>query len=185
MPADLLLQLAARIDANPGEQGLPPIHAWHPEQVLDIGLQIDRQGRWFHQGAPFERTSLVRLFSTLLRRESDGDYYLVTPVEKVRVAVADVPFLIVSADANGQGPSQTLQLTTNVSDVLPLDADHPLRVDFTTTHEPRPYVRVRDQLEARILPQVFYQLVDLAELSDQALVLRSHGQDFLLGELDA
>jgi uncharacterized protein len=189
MSLSILQQLASRIEQNPGEKGLPPIHAWHPERVLDIGLGIDAQGRWFHQGDPFERTALVRLFSTLLRRDADDEYYLVTPVEKVRVAVAEVPFLIVTADLQQTANTPQISLTSNVSDTFLLDADHPLRVMTDAAGQPRPYVRVRDRLEARILPQVFYQLVDAAQMVSikgrNCLQLNSCGCAFVLGELDS
>ncbi|MBE0505507.1 MAG: DUF1285 domain-containing protein [Marinospirillum sp.] len=185
---DSLMQLASRIDINPGEKGSPPIHNWHPQRVLDIDLKIDHQGQWLHKGAPFLRTSLVRLFSTLLRKEPDGCYYLITPAEKVRVQVAEVPFLIIAAAVEEQGTNQQIRLETNVSDQLLLDADHPLWVETLADGEPRPYVRVRDQLDARILPQVFYQLVDLAESvqvnQQTCLQLRSAGHTFLLGCFD-
>lgn len=187
--ADSLMQLASRIDINPGEKSPPPIHLWHPQRVLDIDLSIDHQGQWFHEGQPFLRTSLVRLFSTLLRKEPDGCYYLITPVEKVRVQVAEVPFLILAAEVEAQGTDrQIIRLESNVSDQLVLDADHPLWVETRADGEPRPYVRVRDQLDARVLPQVFYQLVDLAEAvsmnQQTCLQLHSAGCTFLLGCFD-
>lgn len=186
--ADSLMQLASRININPGEKSLPPIHLWHPQRVLDIDLKIDHQGRWFHEGSPFQRTSLVRLFSTLLRKEPDGCFYLITPVEKVLVQVVEVPFLIIAAKVEGQGSNQMIHLETNVSDLLLLDAEHPLWIVTQADGEPRPYVRVRDQLDARILPQVFYQLVDLAETvqvnQQTCLQLHSAGCTFSLGCFD-
>ncbi|GLR64276.1 DUF1285 domain-containing protein [Marinospirillum insulare] len=186
--SSVLLQLASKISLNPHEKGLPPIHEWQPEQVVDIDLSIDHQGQWFHQGQPFIRTELVRLFSTLLRLEEDAHYYLITPVEKVLVKVAEVPFLIVAAQQTIQKGQPTLILETNLSDSFQLNADHPLRVVTQASGEPRPYVRVRDQLEARILPQVFYQLVDLAETRQEnqktCLYLTSASAEFQLGCFD-
>lgn len=183
-----LLQLVSQISLNPNEKGLPPIHLWQPQQVVDIDLSIDRQGQWFHQGDPFIRTELVRLFSTLLRLEEDANYYLITPAEKVLVKVAEVPFLIVSASEVIQAGQPCLVLETNVSDTFTLDAEHPLRLITQENGEPRPYVKVRDQLEARILPQVFYQLVDLAETRQEnqqtCLYLNSAGAEFQLGCFD-
>lgn len=185
---NVLLQLASKISVNPGEKTLPPIHLWHPQQVIDIELSIDHQGQWFHQGDPFIRTELVRLFSTLLRLEEDQNYYLITPAEKVLVKVAEVPFLIVSANEVNQAGQPCLVLETNVSDTFKLDAEHPLSVITQANGEPRPYVKVRDELEARILPQVFYQLVDLAKTRQEnqqtCLYLNSAGAEFQLGCFD-
>ena len=119
--SSVLLQLASRIAINSGEKSLPPLHLWQPQQVVDIDLSIDHQGQWFHQGEPFIRTELVRLFSTLLRLEADGNYYLITPAEKVLVTVAEVPFLIVAADVTTQADKQVIQLATNVSDTFTLE----------------------------------------------------------------
>ena len=186
--SSLLLQLASRIELNAGEKGLPPIHLWQPQQVIDIDLSIDHQGRWFHQGDPFIRTELVRLFSTLLRLEADKHYYLITPTEKVLVKVAEVPFLIVAAEVVEEAGQAFIQLETNVSDRFKLDTEHPLRVVTQANGEPRPYVLVRDQLEARILPQVFYQLVELAETRQESqrtcLYLNSAGAEYQLGCFD-
>ena len=198
--SSVLLQLASRIDRNAGEKGVPPLHLWQPKQVIDIDLSIDHQGQWFHQGDPFIRTELVRLFSTLLRLEADNNYYLITPTEKVVVKVAEVPFLIVAATVTTPLAAQSNQggealkqqacivLETNVSDTFKLDAEHPLRVVTQANGEPRPYVQVRDLLEARILPQVFYQLVELAEIRQEnqqtCLYLNAAGAEFQLGCFD-
>jgi len=186
--SNILLELASRISVNPNEKGLPPIQQWQPQQIVDIDLSIDRQGRWFHQGDPFIRTELVRLFSTLLRLEDDANYYLITPAEKVLVRVAEVPFLVVNAEKNNQKGQPVILLETNVSDTFKLDTHHPLRVVTQKNGEPRPYVRVRDQLEARILPQVFYQLVDFAQTRQEnqqtCLYLTSAGAEFQLGCFD-
>lgn len=186
--SSVLLQLASRIAVNAGEKSLPPLHLWQPQQVIDIDLSIDHQGQWFHQGEPFIRTELVRLFSTLLRLEADGNYYLITPAEKVLVTVAEVPFLIVAAQVTRLEGKQVIQLETNVSDGFNLEATHPLRVVTQANGEPRPYVQVRDLLEARILPQVFYQLVELAQMREEnqqtCLYLTSAGAEFQLGCFD-
>lgn len=186
--SSVLLQLASRIAINPGEKSLPPIHLWQPQQIIDIDLMIDHQGQWFHQGDPFVRTELVRLFSTLLRLEEDANYYLVTPTEKVRVKVAEVPFLIVAAEELEEAGQPTIWLETNVSDRIKLDAEHPLRIVTQANGEPRPYVTVRNQLEARLLPQVYYQLVELAQTRQEnqqtCLYLKSAGAEFQLGCFD-
>lgn len=148
-------------DAAAG-RGLPPVERWHPTHCGDIDIRIARDGIWFHQGAPIGRKELVRLFSTILRKDSDG-YHLVTPVEKMRIVVEDAPFLAVLVDHEGEGREQKLVFTTNVGDVVVAGRENPIRVQTDrSTDEPRPYVHVRSGLEARIARNVFYQLADVA-----------------------
>jgi len=128
---------------------------------------------------------MVRLFSTVLRREEDDEYYLVTPVEKCQIEVEDVPFAAILLDVEGQGSSQSLRFTTNVADEIELDVQHPLRFEVNpTTGEPSPYILVRDRLEARLARSVYYQLVELAEqhkIGDSDwLGIWSHGEFFKL-----
>jgi hypothetical protein len=140
-------------------RGLPPVN---PSHCGEIDIRIARDGTWFHEGTPFARRELVRLFSTILRKEADG-YYLVTPAEKMRIRVEDVPFLAVLLDAEGAGSSQRLVFTTNVGDDVIAGADNPIRVETDPrSGEPAPYIHVRQGLEARISRNVFYQLADLA-----------------------
>ena len=106
---------------------------------------------------------MVRLFSTVLRREADDHYYLVTPVEKCRIEVEDVPFQAILMNLQSAGESQAISFTTNVADEVTLDNDHPLRIETDAeTEEPSPYILVRDRLEARLNRSVFYQLVAAA-----------------------
>ncbi len=143
--------------------GKAPIHLWHPEQVSEIDMCIMRDGSWLHTGSPITRQRLVRLFSTLLRKEGD-QYFLVTPVAKYLIEVEDAPFQAVLLAARGEAERQTLAFTTNVADIVIADADHPLRFEIDEeTREPSPYVLVRDELEARLSRNVFYQLADLAQ----------------------
>ncbi len=129
----------------------------------DFDIRIARDGTWFHQGSPIGRKPLVKLFSTVLRREEDGEYWLVTPVERGRVIVDDAPFVAVEFSATGSGKSQSLKLRTNVDTWVELDSDHPLRIAVDSeTGEPRPYILVRDGLEALILRSVYYGLAELA-----------------------
>jgi hypothetical protein len=142
---------------------LPPIHLWHPDESRQIDMKIDRKLEWYYQGTPIKRQSMVRLFSNVLRREEDDEYYLVTPVEKCQIEVEDVPFEAILLDIEGQGCSQSLRFTTNVADEIDLDSQHPLRIEVDpTTEEPSPYILVRDRLEARLARSVYYQLVELA-----------------------
>ncbi len=145
-----------------GPRGLPPVHLWHPEHCGDIDIVIKRDGTWFHEGSPIGRAPLVRLFSTVLRRDPDG-IHLVTPGEKLRITVEDAPFTAVRVDRRGDA----LVFTTNVGDEVAAGSDDPIRVEIDPlTAEPAPYVHVRRGLEARILRPVFYELVEMAEPQD-------------------
>ena len=143
-------------------RGLPPVDKWHPAHCGDIDIRIARDGIWFHQGRPIGRKELVRLFSTILRKDPDG-YVLVTPAEKMRIVVEDAPFLAVLLDVKGSGREQKLVFTTNVGDQTEAGVENPIRVvTDPATGEPAPYVHVRKGLEARIARAAFYQLAELA-----------------------
>jgi len=146
-------------------------------------MRIARDGTWFHQGTPIGRKELVKLFASVLRKEPDG-YYLVTPVEKLSIAVDDAPFTAVLMSVAGEGKSQRLTFTTNTEDVTVAGRVHPIRVATDpASGEPAPYVHVRGGLEALIARPVFYQLADLAVPGDDgALGVWSDGVFFPLGE---
>jgi hypothetical protein len=167
---------------------LPPVEKWDPPHCGSIDMRIARDGSWFYMGTPIKRPTLVRLFSTILRREADGSYVLVTPAEKVAIVVEDAPFLAVRVDRGGEANDQTLSFLTNVGDSVVAGSEHPLRVEESQSGEPRPYVHVRGRLEARIARNVFYELVDMAteELVGGAsrLGVRSGGVFFPLGAAD-
>ena len=130
----------------------------------DFGIKIGFDGTWYYQGSPIGRLPLVKLFSTVLRKDAEGEYWLITPVEKGRIEVEDVPIVGVELTVEGSGPDLTLTLRTNLDDIVVLGPDHPLRVEEDEeSGEPRPYVRIRDNLDARLNRPVFYQLVDLGE----------------------
>ena len=153
------------------DKGRPPIHLWNPDNVKDIDMEIHEDGSWFYMGTPIKRPRLVHLFASVMRLEGD-DYYLVTPVEKCRIKVQDAPFLIVLLDDSGEGQSQRLGFTTNMSESVTLGPDHGLRVKIDAeTEEPALYVMVRDGLEARINRNVYYQLAGLLAESEQDGVL--------------
>lgn len=142
---------------------LPPVDKWNPPHCGDIGMRIRGDGVWFYQGSPIGRKPLVRLFSRVLRKDLDGKHYLVTPVEKVDVAVDDAPFLAVEMEASGLGARQVLTFRTNVDDVVRCGGAHPLRF----VREPhsdglKPYLLVRGRLEALITRAIYYDLVELA-----------------------
>jgi hypothetical protein len=129
----------------------------------DFDIRIARDGTWFHQGSPIGRKSLVRLFASVLRREADGAFWLVTPVERGRVIVDDAPFVAVELAASGAGSSQTLRFRTNIDDWVEAGAAHPIRVaQAADSGGPSPYILVRDGLEALIARSVYYHLVELA-----------------------
>ena len=160
-----LMRYAAELEGA-GKKSLPPVEKWNPEFCGDIDLVIKRDGTWVHEGTPIGRAKLVRLFSTVLRREGD-DYFLVTPVEKMQIAVEDAPFIAVLMDREGEGEAQTLTFTTNVGDETKAGSDHRLvfRQD-PETGEHAPYITVRAGLEARIARAVYYDLVALGETRD-------------------
>ncbi|WP_434458388.1 DUF1285 domain-containing protein [Stutzerimonas urumqiensis] len=154
---DLLGQISGA-----AKKGLPPVHLWNPPFCGDIDMRIARDGTWFYQGTPIGRPAMVRLFSTVLRRDDDR-FFLVTPVEKVGITVDDAPFVVTQVTAEGSGESQRLRCMTNVEDEVIISAEHPLRVETAaTSQEPRPYIHIRANLEALVSRSVFYQLVELA-----------------------
>jgi len=132
-----------------------------PIDCGDLEMRITRDGTWFYRGSPIARLPLVKLFASVLRREADGHYWLVTPAERGRIEVEDVPFLAVALTVEGEGRDQQLIFRTNLDDIVTAGADNPLRVETTGNGEPAPYILVRDDLEARIARPVFYELVEL------------------------
>lgn len=158
--------IAAAKTQAPG-RGLPPVHLWHPAHCGDIDIVIKRSGLWFHEGTPIGREALVRLFSTVLRKDPDG-FHLVTPAEKLKIAVEDAPFVAVRVDqVVGEDGAPILRFLTNVGDVADAGPDNPIRVEMDPeTGEPRPYVHVRRGLEALITRPVFYELAEWAEERD-------------------
>jgi len=164
-----------------GKKGLPPVHLWNPEFCGDIDMHIKRDGSWDYMGSAIARPAMVKLFSTILRHDDDGKYYLVTPVEKVGIRVDDAPFVAVELRAEGAGPKQILQLRTNVDDVVTLDKDHPLRIEFADNGDPTPYILVRDRLEALISRPVYYELAQMVEENGNDYGLWSAGMFFPLG----
>jgi uncharacterized protein len=153
--------LDAMLAAAKGDR-LPPVESWNPPYCGDIGMAIRADGVWLYQNSPIGRKPMVKMFSRILRRDADDKYYLVTPVEKVDVAVADAPFLAVEMDVRGAGKTQIVTFRTNVDDVVACGPDNPLRFSV----EPgsgglKPYVRVRGRLDALITRAVYYDLMAL------------------------
>ncbi len=144
-------------------KGLPPVHLWNPPFCGDLDMRIARDGTWYYLGTPIGRKELVRLFSTILRKEGDR-YYLVTPVEKVGITVEDAPFVAVDFELRDPGPEQVIVFETNVGDFAEAGPEHPIRVAHDgQTGEPAPYVLVRAELEALIDRKSFYRLVEIGE----------------------
>ena len=164
-----------------GKRGLPPVHLWNPAHCGEIDIVIKKNGLWFHEGTPIGREALVRLFSTVLRKDPDG-FHLVTPVVKMRITVEDAPFIAVRVDRDGD----VLRFTTNVGDEVEAGPDSPIRVEMDSqTGEPRPYLHVRRGLEALIARPVFYELVEMAKERDtdqgRRFCVSSHGTWFPVG----
>ena len=174
---------AARTQA-PG-RGLPPVHLWNPAHCGEIDIVIKKSGLWFHEGSPIGREALVRLFSTVLRKDPDG-FCLVTPVEKMKITVEDAPFVAVRVDRVGEA----LQFLTNVGDLVEAGPDNAIRVELdAATGAPHPYLHVRRGLEALIARPVFYELVELAEERETPegprLGVSSNGAWFPVGPVGA
>ncbi len=153
--------IAASARAAAKGRGIPPVHLWNPPHCGDLDIRISRDGTWFYMGTPIGRPELVRLFSTILRKDGDS-YVLVTPVEKVGITVEDAPFVAVDFELEGSGQAQTLTFTTNVADTVKAGPDAPIRIERDPkTGEPSPYVRIRANLDALIDRKSFYRLVDI------------------------
>lgn len=140
-------------------RGLPPVHEWNPPDCGDLDIRIARDGTWFYLGTPIGRPELVRLFSTILRKDGDR-YVLVTPVEKVGITVDDAPFVAVDFERD----DDALRFVTNLGDEAVAGPAHPIRVERDpATGEPSPYILIRDRLEALIDRKSFYRLVEIGE----------------------
>ena len=140
---------------------LPPVDRWHPDHCGDSEMRIARDGTWFHQDGPISRPAMVRLFSTILRREPDGRHVLVTPVEKLDIVVEDAPFVATALKAEGEGTNGRLVFQLNTGDLVAAGPNHGLR--FVEGEDgPRPYLHVRDGLEALIARPVYYELAERA-----------------------
>jgi len=156
--ASLSLTDIARLLA---EKRLPPVDKWNPEHCGDSEMRIARDGTWFHQGSPIGREAMVRLFSTILRREPDGSYVLVTPVEKLSIEVEDAPFVAVELKSEGVGKDRALAFRLNTGDLVAAGPDNALTVR-EGENGPHPYLYVRGGMEALVARSVYYELVNLA-----------------------
>jgi uncharacterized protein len=173
-----LAGLEAAVEGHPG---LPPVERWNPPYCGDSHMRIASDGTWFHEGQIMGRPAMVRLFSTVLRKDDEG-FMLVTPVEKLSIAVDDAPFIAVLMDADGHGPDMRLTFTTNMGDKVTAGPGHALRfAPDAKTGAPIPYLHVRKGLEAKLARPVYYALMELAITQEGALGVWSDGVYFSLG----
>src|SRR5690349_8446021 len=156
--------IAAREATNttPGGKGLPPVHLWNPPFCGDLDMRIASNGTWFYMGTPIGRPALVRLFSTILKREN-GKHFLVTPVEKVGIRVDDAPFLAVEMQKDSDEQGNVLRFRTNVDDWVTCDGEHRLRFESASDGGLTPYLHVRSELWAKVTRALYYDLVDMGE----------------------
>lgn len=140
-------------------KALPPVESWKPEREGEIDILINSTGEWLYQGNKMERLSVVQLLSTILRKEGEN-YFLVSPAEKLKLQVEDVPFAVVMMDVEGEGKDQSLHFSTQVGDCFTLSQEHALRLSYNQKGEPSPYIHVRNGMEAKLNRSVYYELVD-------------------------
>lgn len=167
----------------------PPVHLWNPDFCGDLDMRIARDGTWYYLNSPIGRKPLVKLFSSVIRYDDDGKFYLVTPVEKIGITVDDAPFVAVQMFVEGAGKAQVISFRTQVDEYVIVDKEHPMRMAFdAVTKEPSPYVLVRSNLEALIVRSVFYDLVELAKEEDVDGVRKfgvwSSGEFYDFGSVD-
>jgi hypothetical protein len=165
MPMDALPDLTTmsltEVARALADKRLPPVEQWNPAHCGDSDMRIARDGIWYHQGSPIGRAEMVRLFSSILRRESDGGHVLVTPSEKLDIAVEDAPFLAVEVKSEGSGQHRRLAFRLNTGDLVVAGPANALRFE-TRDDGPHPYLRVRGGLEALIARPVYYELAAMA-----------------------
>lgn len=151
----------------------PPIDKWHPPLSGDIDIRIDSRGDWYHEGTQIKRQPLINLFASILRRENDGEYYLVTPVEKWRIRVEDTPLIVIDMEIVSPGEQQKIIFRLNTDELVPLDANYDLNIENANT-EPHPILRLNHGLSARLATAVFYRLIDVAQERQGTLGIYSH-----------
>jgi hypothetical protein len=160
-PADLSGLSLSEIAQLAEAKKLPPVERWNPSHCGDSAMRIARDGTWYHEGSPIGRPAMVRLFSTILRREPDGSFVLVTPVEKLAIEVEDAPFVAVELKSEGEGEERSLAFRLNTGDVVVVGPAHPIQLK-ASEDGPHPYIEVRAGLEALVARSVYYELAELA-----------------------
>jgi uncharacterized protein len=153
------VEASGRAEGDTG-RSLPPVDRWNPDICGAIDMEIRADGTWFYNKTPIARERLVRLFSTVLRKDEDGVTYLVTPVEKLAIRVADAPFLAVEMNRSLRGGEPVISFRTNVGDVVEIGPEHGLRFDIVGSRDQlKPYIHVRGRLEALVSRAVTHELV--------------------------
>jgi hypothetical protein len=160
-PIDLHGVRLAELQRLIHERRLPPVDRWNPERCGHSGMRIARDGTWYHEGEPISRPAMVRLFSTVLRREPDGRHVLVTPVEKLDIEVESTAFRAIAMSSEGEGKDRKIALALDSGDAVVLGPEHPLSI-VETDHGPSPRVAVRHGLEAELSRSLYYELAELA-----------------------
>jgi uncharacterized protein len=164
------------IAALVADRQLPPVNEWHPIKTGDSEMRIAADGRWFHQNGEIRRPAMVRAFSSLLRRDQDDSFWLITPHERLSIIVEDAPFIAVELRSEGSGDQRTLAFRLNSDDLVIADAEHALEF------RPLPYLHVRDGLWAKLARPVYYELAELALAeSNNPLGMWSKGSFFPIG----
>lgn len=143
------------------ERRLAPVDQWHPDHCGSSDMRIARDGTWYHQGSPIKRPAMVRLFSTVLRREPDGSHVLVTPVEKLVIEVDNTAFRAIEMQTEGHGEERQIAFRLDSGDAVIAGAEHPIRI-VETENGPSPRVEVRHGLEAELSRAIFYELAEIA-----------------------
>ena len=170
------------------KKGIPPVEKWNPPFCGDIDMHILRNGKWTYMGSEIKRPAMIKLFSNIIRLDDDGHYYLVTPVEKVRIKVDDVPFVAVSMNKTEDEGINCLSFMTNVQDEVMLSKENPIEIVINDNDEPSPYIIVRKNLKALISRSVYYDLINMAEeemIDDKKfLVIKSNNTLFKLYEIN-
>lgn len=152
--AKLNLSEIAELVAN---RKLPPVESWEPAETGDSEMRIASDGKWFHQGGEITRPAMIRAFSSLMRRDADGQHWLVTPQQKLSIIVDDVPFIAVELQSEGRGQARSLAFRLNTDDLVFADGEHPIEV-----RDGLPYLHVRGGMWAKLARPVYYELANLA-----------------------
>jgi hypothetical protein len=162
VPGSALARLTEALGPDATRKGLPPVERWNPPYCGEIDMRIAADGTWHYMGSPISRPALVRLFSTVLRKDPER-YVLVTPVERVGITVEDAPFLAVEMAVDGEGENRRIAFRTNVDDLVQVGPEHPLRFDEDEHGGVKPYVKVRGELWALVTRSLALDLIALGE----------------------
>ena len=165
--------------SNLDQDTFPPVEEWDPPLCENVSMRIDRSGKWYFMDSPIGRERMVNLFSRVLRKDDD-DYFLVTPVEKIKLEVEDKPFVIIDFEIINKGDEQIVTFKTNTDEIFEVNNDHPISIVYKDKNEPSPYVIVRKNLEGLINRNVYYKLIENCEEIDNNFGIYSSGVFFRL-----